>query len=218
MMKYVIIYAQADAFMEGLSIKGRTMDGIILGLSRFLATGTLNGLILIIAVMETVFIIQAYPKLKSLKERINKLNGISSVKKVLRGKDDRKLETETIVTSLKDWSEFDAFCDDYQNDSVLFSRISLIIQVFPLLGILGTVTGLFIAMNANADWSNAAFLFEGVRFALSSTVLGILFAVLFKFVDIFFSARFLGYIDDGIDRFRENYRIEKELPLGGERE
>jgi len=204
--------------MEGLSIKGRTMDGIILGLSRFLATGTLNGLILIIAVMETVFIIQAYPKLKSLKERIDKLNGISSVKKVLRGKDDRKLETETIVTSLKDWSEFDAFCDDYQNDSVLFSRISLIIQVFPLLGILGTVTGLFIAMNANADWSNAAFLFEGVRFALSSTVLGILFAVLFKFVDIFFSARFLGYIDDGIDRFRENYRIEKELPLGGERE
>ena len=204
--------------MEGLSIKGRTMDGIILGLSRFLATGTLNGLILIIAVMETVFIIQAYPKLKSLKERIDKLNGISSVKKVLRGKDDRKLETETIVTSLKDWSEFDAFCDDYQNDSVLFSRISLIIQVFPLLGILGTVTGLFIAMNANADWSNAAFLFEGVRFALSSTVLGILFAVLFKIVDIFFSARFLGYIDDGIDRFRENYRIEKELPLGGERE
>ena len=204
--------------MEGLYIKGRTMDGIILGLSRFLATGTLNCLILIIAVIETIFIIQAYPKMKSLKERIDKLNGTSSVKKVLRGKDDRKLETETIVTSLKDWSEFDAFCDDYQNDSVLFSRISLIIQVFPLLGILGTVTGLFIAMNANADWSNAAFLFEGVRFALSSTVLGILFAVLFKFVDIFFSARFLGYIDDGIDRFRENYRIEKELPLGGERE
>lgn len=194
------------------------MDGVILGVSRLLATGTLNCLILIIAVIETIFIIQAYPKMKSLKERIDKLNGTSSVKKVLRGKDDRKLETETIVTSLKDWSEFDAFCDDYQNDSVLFSRISLIIQVFPLLGILGTVTGLFIAMNANADWSNAAFLFEGVRFALSSTVLGILFAVLFKFVDIFFSARFLGYIDDGIERFRENYRIEKEMPLGGEKE
>ena len=99
------------------------------------------------------------------------------------------METEYTVKVKKDWKEFDKFCDDYQNDSMLFSSVSLIIQIFPLLGILGTVTGLFVAMNGNADWSNAQNLFEGVSFALSSTVLGILFAVIFKSVDILFVRR-----------------------------
>ena len=74
---------------------------------------------------------------------------------------------------------------------------------------------LFVAMNGNADWSNAQNLFEGVSFALSSTVLGILFAVIFKFVDILFCSRYLNYIDDGVDRFRESYNVAREIPLGG---
>ena len=74
---------------------------------------------------------------------------------------------------------------------------------------------LFVAMNGNADWSNAQNLFEGVSFALSSTVLGILFAVIFKSVDILFCSRYLNYIDDGVDRFRESYNVAREIPLGG---
>ena len=191
------------------------MNGAILAVSWFLSK-TLNAGIVILAVAEAVLMIMAYNKMIVLKKRIDALNGETPGKEVLRSKKAGIVETEYTVKVKKDWKEFDSFCDNYQNDSMLFSSVSLIIQIFPLLGILGTVTGLFIAMNSNADWSNAQNLFEGVQFALSSTVLGILFAVIFKFVDIVFCSRYLNYIDDGIDRFRESYNVARELPLGGE--
>ena len=191
------------------------MNSAILAISGFLAK-TLNYGIVLLAFAETFLMIMAYRKMIVLKKRIDLLNAETPGKMVLRSKKQGKLETEYTVKVEKDWKEFDSFCDNYQNDSMLFSSVSLIIQIFPLLGILGTVTGLFIAMNSNADWSNAQNLFEGVQFALSSTVLGILFAVIFKFVDIVFCSRYLNYIDDGIDRFRESYNVARELPLGGE--
>jgi len=191
------------------------MNSAILAISGFLAK-TLNYGIVLLAFAETFLMIMAYRKMIVLKKRIDLLNAETPGKMVLRSKKQGKLETEYTVKVEKDWKEFDSFCDEYQNDSMLFSSVSLIIQIFPLLGILGTVTGLFIAMNNNADWSNAQNLFEGVQFALSSTVLGILFAVIFKIVDIIFCSRYLNYIDDGIDRFREGYNVARELPPGGE--
>lgn len=190
------------------------MNELILSVSRLLAK-ILNPFIVILAIAEVVLMVRSYAEMKLLKKRIDELNASTAGKSILTHKKEGKLITEYKVISDRDWRAFDKFCDDYQNRSMLFSWASLIIQIFPLLGILGTVTGLFIAMNSNADWSNAQSLFEGVRFALSSTVLGILFAVIFKIADIAFSARYLGYIDDGISRFRENYNVEKELPLGG---
>ena len=191
------------------------MNGVILAVSRLLAK-ILNPLIVILAIAEIILMVMAYNRMIALKKRIDLLNGETPGKQVLRSRRQGKVETEYTVKVEKDWKEFDSFCDNYQNDSMLFSSVSLIIQIFPLLGLLGTVTGLFIAMNSNADWSNAQNLFEGVQFALSSTVLGILFAVIFKFVDIVFCSRYLNYIDDGIDRFRESYNVARELPLGGE--
>ena len=190
------------------------MNSAILAISGFLAK-TLNYGIVLLAFAETFLMIMAYRKMIVLKKRIDLLNAETPGKMVLRSKKQGKLETEYTVKVEKDWKEFDSFCDEYQNDSMLFSSVSLIIQIFPLLGILGTVTGLFVAMNGNADWSNAQNLFEGVSFALSSTVLGILFAVIFKLVDILFCARYLNYIDDGVDRFRESYNVAREIPLGG---
>ena len=190
------------------------MNELILSVSRLLAQ-ILNPYIVILAIAEVVLMMRSYAEMKLLKKRIDELNASTAGKSVLTHKKEGKIISEYKVISDRDWRSFDKFCDDYQNKSVLFSWVSLIIQIFPLLGILGTVTGLFIAMNSNADWSSAQSLFEGVRFALSSTVLGILFAVIFKTADIGFSARYLGYIDDGIYRFRENYNVEKELPLEG---
>ena len=198
-----------------LGKQGKDMNTLILWISRFLSIA-LNWGILILAIAEVFLMVKSYTERKALKLRIEKLNDSTAGRQVLPEKKDGRLQTEEQVTIERDWREFDTFCDDYQNKSVLFSWVSLIIQIFPLLGILGTVTGLFVAMNGNADWSNAQALFEGVQFALSSTVLGILCAVIFKVADIAFSARYLNYIDDGIDRFRENYNVEKELPLGGD--
>ena len=180
------------------------MNDVILAVSWFLAK-ILNPVIVILAIVEAVLMIMAYNKMIVLKKRIDALNGETPGKQVLRSKKAGIVETEYTVKVKKDWKEFDNFCDDYQNDSMLFSSVSLIIQI----------TGLFVAMNGNADWSNAQNLFEGVSFALSSTVLGILFAVIFKVVDIIFCSRYLNYIDDGVDRFRESYNVAREIPLGG---
>ena len=171
------------------------MNSAILAVSWFLAK-ILNPVIVILAIVEAVLMIMAYNKMIALKKRIDALNGETPGKQVLRSKKAGIVETEYTVKVKKDWKEFDNFCDDYQNDSMLFSSVSLIIQI-------------------NADWSNAQNLFEGVSFALSSTVLGILFAVIFKFVDILFCSRYLNYIDDGVDRFRESYNVAREIPLGG---
>ena len=135
------------------------MNGVILAISWFLSK-TLNAGIVILAVVEAVLMIMAYNRMIVLKKRIDTLNGETPGKQVLRSKKAGIVETEYTIKVKKDWKEFDKFCDDYQNDSMLFSSVSLIIQIFPLLGILGTVTGLFVAMNGNADWSNAQNLFE----------------------------------------------------------
>ena len=76
---------------------------------------------------------------------------------------------------------------------IIYSAFSMCIQLFTLLGILGTVAGLYISMNADQN------IYEGVEFALSSTVLGIIFAVFYKFCDILFVSIFINYIEDGID-------------------
>ena len=188
------------------------MNGFILTISRVLSI-ILNPIIAILAVFETVIMIVSFRKMRELRKRIDELNGHTTGKQVVTSRKPGSIRTQYTVTHDRDWKEFDKFCDDYQKDSMYFSAVALIIQLFPLLGILGTVTGLFIAMNGNADWSNAESLYEGVRFALSSTVLGIFFAVIFKTADIIFNAKFLGYIDDGIDRFRENYNVAKEFPM-----
>ena len=102
------------------------MNNAILAVSWFLAR-TLNAGIVILAVIEAVLMIMAYNKMILLKKRIDALNGETPGKQVLRSKKAGIVETEYTVKVKKDWKEFDNFCDDYQNDSMLFSSVSLII-------------------------------------------------------------------------------------------
>ena len=102
------------------------MNSAILAVSWFLAK-ILNPVIVILAIVEAVLMIMAYNKMIALKKRIDALNGETPGKQVLRSKKAGIVETEYTVKVKKDWKEFDNFCDDYQNDSMLFSSVSLII-------------------------------------------------------------------------------------------
>ena len=103
------------------------MNDVILAVSWFLAK-ILNPVIVILAIVEAVLMIMAYNKMIVLKKRIDALNGETPGKQVLRSKKAGIVETEYTVKVKKDWKEFDNFCDDYQNDSMLFSSVSLIID------------------------------------------------------------------------------------------
>lgn len=172
----------------------------------------LNPLIIILFAAEFIIMLITIRKMKALTGRIDKINGVSSrqVSKVLVGSKKKK-KTFTAVTEL-DWEEFDRFCDDYQKDGRWYTAFSLIIQLFTLLGILGTVAGLFLAMRDNNDWQSAEGMYEGVKFALSSTVLGIIAAIIFKAIDVILSSKYVNYIDDGISRFQNNYNEIGDKP------
>ncbi|MBQ6904101.1 MAG: MotA/TolQ/ExbB proton channel family protein [Lachnospiraceae bacterium] len=188
------------------------MDGLIYGLCVFL-DAILNPAILALGVLEAWILAVSWKKLVVLKAEIDRISGTASMRKTHSVRRERKkLKASYVTTVERDWNEFDQFCFRYQKDGKWFSAFSLIIQLFTLLGILGTVAGLFIAMRQNEDWSNAQGMYEGVKFALSTTVLGIILAVIFKAFDIYLNSWYINYIDDGIARFQSNYNEEKDYP------
>lgn len=163
----------------------------------------LNFLLLGLFLVEAYFAVKSGYNLSKLKKRINELNN----PKVKKGKSIRKNkgEIETHYDDpVKKWSDLEEFMKDYQEKMKTYTAFTLIIQLFTLLGILGTVAGLFVAMQ---DMETAENLFEGVKFALSSTVLGIISAIIYKIVDIVLSANYVSHIDDGIEMFEKDYNI-----------
>ena len=177
------------------------MTGFFLALCTLLSN-ILNPIILMLMIFELGLGVIVGWQLVRLRREINRLNASGHRKNRETRREGRgKLTTTFESITEKDWNDFDAFLGQYQKDVVTYNLFSLLLEIFPLLGILGTVAGLYIAINNGQD------IYTGVKFALSSTVYGIMAAVLFKIADIIFTARFLNYIDDGIDRFEKNYSI-----------
>ncbi len=174
----------------------------------------LNPFIFVLAVYEFYVFLKSFTKLSKLKERINALLGVERKSKVVKLYGPKQVLTEVTSKQVLNFDEFDAFCERYQEDSIYISRFSMIIQLFPLLGILGTVAGLYYAMNSGQGLQSSQDMYEGVRLALSTTIYGIIWAVLFKLCDVVLSAYFINYIEDGIDRFKDKYNEEKGLALG----
>ncbi len=124
----------------------------------------------------------------------------NTAKKEAKGRVEKTIE----LKSNHNWDEFDQFLEDYQRQGCWYSAFSLTIQIFTLLGILGTVAGLYIAMKNGED------MYHGVELALSTTILGILFAVIYKIVDIIIVSTCINYIEDGISRYEKIYRVDSE--------
>lgn len=178
-------------------------NGIALVLCQIL-NFTLNILIVLLAVFELVFLfLQSLRRLSALSERVGDLvhERKSTILERLRPHAFKKTSTKE-----KEWDyeKFDELREEYEKTEKYYSGFTLVIQLFPLLGILGTVAGLFIAINSGQD------IYDGVKFALSSTVFGIIFAVVFKVMDIFLVVRYVNPIDYNMDRFEKNYQEYKD--------
>ena len=165
----------------------------------------INPAIYILAIVEFVLLCVSVWTLKGFKKRISDLNR-DNIRKVRLSKTKGKREVSKTIetTKSRNWDDFERFQRDYQKDSVYYSVFSLIIQLFTLLGILGTVVGLYIAMNNGED------LYKGVGLALSTTINGILFAVIYKLFDIGITATLLNFIDDGMDIFVDSYKADSD--------
>lgn len=164
-----------------------------------------NPAIIAVAVLEFVLMWVSIWIMVSLRIRIWKLNrkeimNSNTAKKEAKGRVEKTIE----LKSNHNWDEFDQFLEDYQRQGCWYSAFSLTIQIFTLLGILGTVAGLYIAMKNGED------MYHGVELALSTTILGILFAVIYKIVDIIIVSTCINYIEDGISRYEKIYRVDSE--------
>lgn len=176
----------------------------------------LNTLIFILAGYEFVQYYKSHSRLKKYKNKIDVLLGPKRKSKKVKAEGPKQYSTQITSELVLNWDEFDAFCEQYQDDSIIISRFSMVIQLFPLFGILGTVAGLYYAMNTNQGLQNAQDMYVGVRFALSSTVYGIIWAVVFKILEVYLDSHFINYIEDGIVRFKDKYNEEKGIALGVE--
>lgn len=164
-----------------------------------------NPVIIAVAIFEFVLMSVSIWIMAQFRIRIWKLNRkeikkSNTAKKQSKGKVEKTIELE----SNHNWEEFDQFLEDYQKKGCWYSAFSLIIQIFTLLGILGTVAGLYLAMKNGQD------MYSGVELALSTTILGILCAVIYKVADIFIVSVFINYIEDGINRYEKIYKIDSE--------
>lgn len=111
-----------------------------------------NPIILIVAMIELILMVVSIAIMAKLKYRIKKLNSKGSKKSGTYKKEEKGNVTKIIeLESKKDWEEFDQFLEDYQEKGWWYSAFSLIIQIFTLLGILGTVAGLYLAMSNGQD-------------------------------------------------------------------
>ncbi len=164
-----------------------------------------NPLIFMVAFVEFVLLTVSVYHLWGFRHRIRVLNSKEITDKGRSRKQTKSKVSKTIAIEInKDWEEFDAFLEDYQEKGCWYSAFSLIIQVFTLLGILGTVAGLYLSVCKGGD------LYTGVEMALSTTIFGILFAVIYKLADVFIMSVFINYIEDGINRYEKIYKVYDE--------
>lgn len=103
-----------------------------------------------------------------------------------------------------DWEAFSRWRGKAQKSVNLYDIFTNLIQIFPLTGILGTVAGLYISISEHQD------IYIGIKFALSSTVVGVGCAVLFKLLDAFITPLLVAKIEDNIEMFETNYNVEND--------
>ncbi len=176
----------------------------MIGLCRVL-DAIINPTIIVLALFEFVLMSVSVWIMWNFRLRISVLN-----RKEIKGSktsvtsDGKRVDKIIEMESSRDWDEFDRFLEDYQKQGGWYSAFSLVIQVFTLLGILGTVAGLYLAMANGED------MYSGVELALSSTILGIIFAVIYKTADIIITSSLINYIEDGISRYEKIYKVDRD--------
>ena len=94
----------------------------------------------------------------------------------------RRIDPESVVRTIRDIDEERIVAMRKRSES-LYSVFVNVTAIFPLLGILGTVVSLLPMVSEMADMQTNFFA------ALTSTFWGLVFAILFKLLDGFLSAR-----------------------------
>jgi len=88
------------------------------------------------------------------------------------------------------------------------------IPIFPLLGILGTVSGLIVQVQA----ADAAAIYESLHVALSSTLYGLIAAIILKIVEVALVQKHINMIESMFSDYEIKYQDQRDLSKNAEAE
>ncbi len=140
-------------------------------------------------------------RIKDVLERKNKKYNVNSNSKEIEETDDESVSI-TPDTIRKYETEFNKKCS-------IHGVLVQIIPIFPLLGILGTVAGLILqiqAMNSGGDPEGTGML-GSLDVALYTTLVGLIFAIALKFFDALFPSRIIYDVEVMMDDFDKKINI-----------
>lgn len=122
------------------------------------------------------------------------------------------------------WEENLMYMEDFNKAQVVYSMLGQLVPVFPLLGLLGTVSGLITQLQAEAEVDNAIILTNlpdmvtsgtvisnaGLSDAMVTTFVGLIAAIVLKMIDAFWVSKKINDMDLYFDTFEQNYHMSRD--------
>lgn len=102
-----------------------------------------------------------------------------------------------IATAEAKWDDVNTFKGDYSDICAKYSTLASLVPVFPLMGILGTVAGLILQV----ETQNVDVIFAALNTAMSSTLYGLLAAIILKAVEAICISSKINRIDADLENF-----------------
>ena len=160
-----------------------------------------------IAILEVHFCIKTVVKLNDtlskLSEMQERMKTKVTEKTVKTGQGQNLIITRT-TQNMDYHRDLDVLQDKYEDAQKVHMIFAQVIPVFPLLGLLGTVFGLYSSLVTTNNMN------EHVALALSSTLVGLSCSIFFKGINIVFTAGPISKIENGLERYKEEYAINNE--------
>ena len=165
---------------------------------RFIAT-IIDPLIIVFGIGVLAALIYVTVKLKELKNDLSEKFYSTSSKAILNKKTLALKRREIAPSRLED---VDELRENFNNLISKYITCAQMIPIFPLLGILGTVTGLILEVQT----ADAQAIYNALSTAMTSTFYGLIASIVLKFVEAFFTLKDINYIESELDEYDRSFR------------
>ena len=144
-------------------------------------------------------LITVFGKLKALSDKMN--NNAKGSRGVALAENGEGYKQAPVVY---DWENIKLSWDEYNEIHGKYSIYEQFIPVFPLLGILGTVSGLIMQLD---DISRMR---EALSVSMYTTFLGLVFAIFLRLLDAWTAGRLINKMELDFETAAQNYQIAME--------
>lgn len=146
---------------------------------------------------------------------VKSVNSIEEELEEKRKKKTRKKYAKGGVQTISDpdtWEETYDLMKEFSKPRITYSTAEQLIPVFPLLGILGTVLGIIVQLNAKDIDS----IFDSLGTSMWTTLAGLAAAIILRLVDALFVSKKVTELEIRFDMYEQDYQMFKDNALQGD--